>query len=239
MEMILWHCSKIAFFILIISIILTNPARATEYRAIDLTPNGFTGATVNGAGGGRQVGYINTVNGNHAVIWNGSANGYTDLNPAGYNVKSEAYGISGKQQVGVAWGTTASQYAHAFLWNGSASGGIDLNPSSGYYSSLAYGTNGTQQVGIASSSTSYQPHAMLWSGTAASSVDLNPSGFTYSYGYSIGGTQQAGYGVKDGSFYALLWNGSSDSYTTLNPDGFDFAIAYGTNGTQQVGYGGV
>ncbi len=93
--------------------------------------------------GSQQVGWgedVSTGEKWHALLWNGSATGYIDLNPSGYH-RSKALDTSGSQQVGFGHATRDS-YAHALLWNGTASSFVDLAPS-GFYDSQALSTDGT------------------------------------------------------------------------------------------------
>jgi hypothetical protein len=219
-----------------------------SYKAIDLTPSGFTQSLACWTNGTQQVGYGSgpaTGYNAHALLWNGSADSNVDLNPSGFT-QSWAYGTSGTQQVGYGWSTVTGSN-HALLWKGTAASCVDLNPS-GFGDCYAYGISGTQQVGYGSGSAtggSANTHALLWSGSAASCVDLNPSGFSWSEAYGTSGTQQVGGGggpaATGGLGYqnehALLWNGTAASYVDLNPSGFDYSEARGTSGWQQVGYG--
>jgi hypothetical protein len=128
----------------------------------------------------------------HALLLNGSAQHYVDLNPSGFTI-SYARGISDTQQVGGGYGTATGNNTHALLWNGSAQTYVDLNPS-GFTYSLATGINGTQQVGYGSSTGGYY-HALVWNGSAEKYVDLHPSGFAHTYAFAISGTQQVGTGI--------------------------------------------
>jgi hypothetical protein len=210
---------------------------------IDLNPSGFAYSEAHGISGTQQVGFGNgAATGsyadgefyNHALLWNGSAASYVDLNPSGFNW-SYALGTSGTQQVGGGYGSATGGNYHALLWNGSADSFIDLNPS-GFAYSEALGISGTQQVGWGNG------HALLWNGSAASYVDLNPSGFDESLALGINGTQQVGWGYGpatggEDDHAALLWSGTAASCVDLNPGGFIGSEAWGTNGTQQVGWG--
>src|SRR4051812_20391499 len=69
------------------------------------------------------------------------------LNPAGY-VGSQAEGVSGAQQVGLAENSTG--ITSAFLWSGSAASAVNLNPTNlpGITNSNIYGIGGNQQAGV-------------------------------------------------------------------------------------------
>src|SRR5262245_61405655 len=60
-----------------------------------------------------------------------------DLHPSGFT-SSEAFGVSGGQQVGVGAGPATGGQIHALLWTGSAASVVDLHPS-GFTSSEAAG----------------------------------------------------------------------------------------------------
>ncbi|MGA2070720.1 MAG: PEP-CTERM sorting domain-containing protein [Sedimentisphaerales bacterium] len=242
---------KKAFFsVAVLALLLTSQAWGITYTAIDLTPGGglFDSSYGRGISGTQQVGNGGGLafpnHGTHALLWNGSAASYVDLNPSGFSSGfsvSYARGISGTQQVGDGHGpaTGAGSPEHALLWNGSAASYVDLNPS-GFLSSHAYGTNGTYQVGNGQGPAGgyNNEHALLWNGSAASCVDLNPGGFSASYGRGISGSQQVGYGTAaNGNTHALLWTGTPESYVDLNPGGFTTSYAYGINGAYQAGYG--
>jgi len=234
----------------VLALLLTSHAWGVSYTAIDLTPGDwrFDSSYGRGISGTQQVGNGGGLNfpnsGTHALLWNGSANSYVDLNPSGFNSGfsvSYARAICGTQQVGDGHGpsTGTGSPEHALLWTGTAASYVDLNPT-GFTSSYAYGTNGTYQVGYGTGpATGYNIyHALLWNGSAASCVDLNPGGFSQSYARGISGSQQAGYGTAaNGNTHALLWEGTAASSVDLNPDGFTTSYAYGISGTQQVGYG--
>ena len=132
------------------------------------------------AAGGQVIGYATTTDGyHHATLWDGNGTP-TDLNPDGGYTGSTAYGISGGQQVGTAYGPATQGVYHAFLWNGTKDG-IDLNPASGVDATRAYAVGDGQQVGYGiGPATGNGIHAFLWNGTNAA-IDLNPgSGISHS-----------------------------------------------------------
>ena len=211
-------------------IFFSSYAMGVTYKAIGLS-GGFNESQALGNSGTQQVGYgQGSVTGNqpHAMLWNGSANSYIDLNPSGFS-SSWALGTNGSQQVG-----NAGQ--HAILWNGSANDYIDLNPK-GFYQTEARGICGTQQVGTGLTSTLSPIYALLWNGSATDYIVLNPSGYLAAEAYGMSGTQQVGYGYTGNRDHALLWNGSATDYVDLNPDWLQDSEAHGTNGVQQVGKG--
>ena len=125
---------------------------------------------------------------------------------------SEAYGVSGNQQVGFGTLNTTGRPAQALLWSGTAASAVNLNPA-GYTDSEAYGTNGSEQVGEAGGF--FGPQAFLWSGTAASAVNLQsllPTAFwTTLQAYSIdaaGNIYGTAYGTLAGvsESFAVEWS---------------------------------
>jgi len=233
---------SLAFFLALSLPIL--PAEAATYTIVDLTLESLTGANLNGAADGQQVGVGSNdllPGGYHAILWTGTVASAVDLNPDGYEA-SCAYGIGGGQQVGYAYGEATDGFNHAALWTGTAASYIDLSPE-GYVMSEAYGAAGGQQVGyVIQSIETPNTEAALWTGTAESFLSLNPDGFISSAALGTCGTQQVGYGASEdlsGSFadHALLWSGTAASVVDLNPDGFGGSYARATNGTQQGGSG--
>lgn len=88
------------------------------------------------------------------------------LHPAGAE-QSQAFGVSGTQQVG--WATVGG-VQRASLWSGSAASWVDLHPA-GATASISFGATGTQQSGRATFNATLR--AGVWSGTAASWEDLS------------------------------------------------------------------
>jgi hypothetical protein len=231
----------------------TSPVLWTDTgNFVDLSPTDtsiYFGGAALGTDGAQQVGDVmNTTNdGDHAVLWNGTASSMVDLNPNGMN-ESVAYNTNGTQQVGA--GQNSSAGYQAFLWNGTAASAVDLNPTvlTGISTSVAYGTDGTQQVGYGAGTRTggaSNDHAMLWTGTAASAVDLNPTdlkGFSFSTAYAISGNQEVGlaYGSATNNIsQAMLWNGTAASAVDLSPTdqgSIGISEALDTNGTDQVGW---
>jgi len=186
---------------ILISAALTGPARAISST--------------------QQVGYGSYLasGGNyHALLWNGSAASYIDLNPSGFDW-SFAQGINATQQVGSGRAPGAG-FDQALLWSGSAASYVDLNPS-GCYASSANSTNGTQQVGSGyGEATGDCDHALLWNGSADSFVDLHQflsSDFISSQAFGIAGNGNiVGY-ARDSSGYnhAILWEPVPEPATLL------------------------
>jgi hypothetical protein len=152
---------------------------------------------------------------------------------------ASAYGASGGQQAGRAYGSTFGGDGHAALWFGSSSSFTDLNPI-GFSKSQVEAIAGGQEAGYGSgTATGGGTHALLWSGSANSVVDLNPTSLAETYIYSqaegIGGGQQVGFGQGGSSTHALLWFGTAASAVDLNPASATDSEAFATSGVHQVG----
>jgi hypothetical protein len=95
----------------------------------------------------------------HALLWTGSADSVVDLNPSGFTA-SEAYGVSGGQQVGV--GTIGGQ-EHALLWMGSADSVVDLHTflPPQFTSSIAHGIDADGNIVGYASGPDGNNHAFL------------------------------------------------------------------------------
>jgi len=228
----------------------TAAAPLRHYTMIDLTPTGAATATAVGLSGAQQFGNAafpsNVTPGtteNHAVLWSGDANGFTDLGVG------TAYGSGGGQQVGY------TSFSHAALWSGTPESFVDLNPDL-WNTSVAMGVGGGLQVGTANRQqvcgekkgacngtyTVVQP--FLWSGSAASAVNLTPFNLGYGGGQAYGtdGVQQVGVGMQQVGFgaysqpFAVLWTGTADSAVSLNPSNSTESAAYAVAGGQQAGY---
>lgn len=193
----------------------------TAASAVDLHPQGFVSSIAYDLSGNQQVGYgyyygpIGEPYSHriHALLWNGTADSYVDLNPSGF-FSSRATGTNGAQQSG--WGNleATSSVSHALLWSGSAAGAVDLHPS-GFTSSMAFGIGGTQQVGSGSLANN-SSHALLWNGSAASAVDLSDGLYKFSTAYDTNGMQQVGNGsITGGDSHAVVWSGTADSAVDL------------------------
>jgi hypothetical protein len=227
-------------------------AAPIQYTMIDLTPTGAKTASARGIAGTQQVGTVGLpttavpAGVSHAVLWNGSANGFVDLGIGSANALGDG------QQVG-------SANNHAALWTGTAQSLVDLNPAA-WTQSEATGVAGGQQVGFATRNvlcgaqkgrcggnggTRIEIRPFLWFGSASSAVDLTPFGLGYQAGHVLGtdGVRQVGYGQQalgvnafSGTF-AVVWTGTADSAVDLNPPGSIQSQANAVAGGQQVGSG--
>jgi hypothetical protein len=171
--------------------------------------------------GVQQVGYFN----GQASLWSGTAASRVSLHPAASMYSSEAFGISGSQQVGaVELESLGALEWNASLWSGTAASWVNLHPASATYS-FAYGVSGGQQVG------EVDGLASLWTGTAASWVNLHPAGFERSVANATDGIFQVGYAVTAlGRSHASLWNGTAASWVDLNaflPSNYTASVAHG------------
>ena len=211
-------------------------ARATVYTAIDLTPSGYSAVIAQGVAGNVQVGAGTfTASGqDHALIWNGSASAFTDVNPATADA-STAWGISGNLTVGqIVNGTTP----HAGYWVGT--GAFQLLPEGGNGSSVAFGARGTTIAGTIG------VHAAVWTGSPASGYTLNdlhstmtPSGYVASLTNGTDGTVVAGAvfvpPTTDTGEHAAVWNLATSTFADLQVGGITDSIAQGAAGNQVVG----
>src|SRR5262245_52955229 len=76
------------------------PVHAISYTVTLLQPAGYGYSNAWGADGTSQVGYAtNSSSREHAILWNGTAESFVDLNPPGFET-SFIYGVSGDHQVG-------------------------------------------------------------------------------------------------------------------------------------------
>jgi len=99
----------------------------------------------------------------HALLWNGTAASYVDLNPSGFT-SSGANGTNGTQQVGGGSGSATGGQGHALLWNGSANSYVDLHQflPEGFANSGATGIDSYGNiVGCAYDNLGYN-RAILW-----------------------------------------------------------------------------
>jgi hypothetical protein len=120
----------------------------------------------------------------HALLWNGSAQDYIDLNP-GPGISSRVFAMAPGQQVGQAGLFGVNRAA---LWSGTAASYIDMHPPGNPGGSVLNGTTGSIQVGHSNIPGGGFPHAGVWAGTAASFIDLHqflPPGFGTSSATSI------------------------------------------------------
>lgn len=214
----------------------TSSAKAdTQWTVISLNPPGAqAGASLNGVGGGQQVGVVS----GNAALWSGTADSWVDL--GGW----QAFGIGGAQALGVGDGQQVGYvfrggFLNASLWTGTAESWVDLQPEGAQYS-VAFGVHGGQQVGVVGvpeeiGSPNAVQRASLWTGTAESWVDLTPAGGLASDAYGVNDGHQVGDAFVDGHWRASLWNGTAGSWVDLHPAGMWASMAYGVGGGQQVG----
>ncbi len=208
------------------------PALASaQYRAVILQPDGYAFSVGLASDQGYQAGYAGTLDQrfNHAIIWNGSAQNYVDLNPIGFESSTIA-GAAGGQQVGTGSGTGINP--HALLWRGTADSAIDLDPGV-LRSSEGVACDGTQQVGYITDFNINR--AALWSGTAASFVDLTPTGASDSTALAVDHGKQGGYARFGLYSHAAFWSGTAASFVDLQPRGFYQSAILGLHGNQAVG----
>jgi uncharacterized membrane protein len=147
----------------------------------------------------------------HALLWNGTADSVTDLNPPGFD-SSFAQGIWGTSQVG--YGVDDEGAGHALIWNGTAETAVSLN-SPGYGVPLVYSASAAGQVGFSGGpATGGRTHALFWKGTAESIVDLHPfvsllgAEYTGSAAYFIaddGSIVGSAFTDAHQRVYAVLW----------------------------------
>jgi hypothetical protein len=208
---------------------------------VDLNPNGYTGSAAYCTTGTEQGGYaivkssgggkVKTTPPAHAMLWAGSAAGYTDLNPPN-TAESRLWGCTAGQQVGFIMPVSPG-FTHAALWSGTSASAVDLQPQTGFVSSIAFSTAGGQQAGygVTVPTAGGAGHALLWFGSAGSVNDLHPAGYTFSVAYATNGVQQVGE-ADDSALprhkHAVVWSGSAGTVIDLNqflPAGYTDAQA--------------
>ncbi len=215
----------------------------TNFRPIDLHPEGFTTSIINGRDGTLSVGSARLdTQPQVALLWRGTT---AEALPVPFDFASaQAAAIDGLQVVGSANETDAERgfgAAHPLLWDLATGEVTDL----GHAATLT-GVGGGTQVGWQDGSRG--SNALLWHGTANSSVDLHVAGMDSSMACDTDGTIQVGYtGIdvrvrnegrpRDIRFYSAgYWTGTADSFTYLSsPYRHSFALALA--GDTIVGYG--
>lgn len=187
-----------------------------QWRVVLLEPPGVYSSSVAAAGRAYQAGYLD-LPGVLPVLWEGSAESFIDLTPAGWG-GGQAYGADNYFQVGQVLGLNASAAA---LWSGTADSFINLSPGGVYLGGRADAVCGGQQVGSVNHGPSNNKHACLWHGSAASFVDLHPpTGVRWSEALATDGTLQGGYGLfEPGWSQAILWHGTAESFVNMSPPG--------------------
>jgi hypothetical protein len=221
-----------------------NPSSIT-----DLNPVGFISSYAEASVGLQQIGYgypaavagdpTRTGDQPHALIWNGSAASFFDLNPTGF-LFSYALGGSSSHQVG--YGEDTHFNLHALAWSGSASSFVDIHPTSNaFYDSRAVTISGNSAGGYGTSLTYYQ-HAILWTAlNGASAIDVNPAAYAFTQITAMNGSSEVGYGglLNDisGNTHALLWNSTGTGYVDLNaylPSNYVSAAAEGIDSAGNI-----
>ena len=101
----------------------------------------------------------------HALLWNGTADSFIDLHPAGFE-RSIAYAVAGNLQVGSANGAATGGMNQARLWHGSADSIVDLhqfvvaaNPA--FVSSFARAIAADGSI-VGEANDGVNPYAILW-----------------------------------------------------------------------------
>lgn len=196
---------------------------AAQWSVVPLQPEGFMWSKVYAVTPTHQYGQglLESVGTTQAMVWAGSAAGWSSLSPTS-TTSAAVYGVSGNQQVGVVNG-------HAGLWSGTPGSFVDLN-APGWYASSAAGTNGQDQAGAFWTTQLGPSHAVLWHGSAGSWVDLNPVGAYDSGAGPMAAGQQGGSVEFNGPNgitppRAGLWSGTAASFVNLHP-GPDFLYSY-------------
>jgi hypothetical protein len=152
----------------------------------------------------------------------------TLLDDEGPQSDSQAFAVSGTQQVGVANG-------YAAIWSGTA-GSRQTIQGPGFSASQFNAVSAGEQVGWVRAGLNLR--AGRWSGTTASFVDLHPTGAIESVALATNGSQQAGWAFVIGSgTRAALWNGTAASWIDLSPaNAGNECKVLGMSDSQQVGY---
>ncbi|MGN6727161.1 MAG: PEP-CTERM sorting domain-containing protein, partial [Tepidisphaeraceae bacterium] len=146
----------------------------------DLNPSGFSDSEAFKTRNGQEVGIARATGASHpsAMLWNGTADSFVNLNPAGF-VTSTALDTDGVRQVG--GGSTVEPIdprvgitpSVALLWNGSPDNYMNLGallPSS-FVQSYAISIEGDQVYGLATD-TDGNFHAIVWSVPEPASLAL-------------------------------------------------------------------
>lgn len=201
---------------------------------VDLHPDGSAFSEALDAGGMQQVGNAGVIEAGgsvrqHASLWEGSADSWVDLHPAGFEV-SFATGVDAGTQVGWVQDSiiaSPAQRIEASIWSGSATSWRSVHPP-GSAGSSAWSVYGDFQVGVAE--VSGENHAALWNGSAGTWVDLHPNGAAMSWAKSVWGRKQAGWVITGGRQVAACWSGGPTSFVNLHaslPGGYASSQATG------------
>ncbi len=110
--------ANVLFAIAIFVVLLTDLTSGANYKVIDLNPDGISDSLAYGTNGTQQVGSVggSGYSGEHAFLWNGSAESYVDLSkflPADATI-SEARGIDSYGNI-VGW-MYESGHFHTVVW---------------------------------------------------------------------------------------------------------------------------
>ncbi|HYE62181.1 MAG TPA: hypothetical protein VD997_09305 [Phycisphaerales bacterium] len=190
-------------------------------------------SVASGVSSGGQVGLSTGIPSDAAVLWNGSAQSWVNLNPSGAG-RSKANAAFGSQQAGSA---NYGGWDRATIWHGTAASAQDIHP---VWASLSevMATSGVQQAGYALVPSTGRYHATVWSGSSASAVDLHPGPLNEaSFAWGVAGGQQVGSTTNfNGNLrQAALWSGTAGSYINLTPSSY-YSEALAVEGGIQVGY---
>jgi hypothetical protein len=218
------------------------------WEVIILHPAGdYTSSSASGVSGTRQVGcVVSNAGDRHASLWNGTAESWVDLHPAGA-LSSGASGIGDGQVVG-----EVDSRAGLWTWTGESWGWVDLHPfDPAWTRSGASGVSDGQQVGFVERDGRFVDpynlcpynicvgHASLWGGTPESRVDLHPSGWTVSstdaaWPMPLGYTGSRAYAVSGGQQVGFVEKHEldSDPYTAWH-QWFDYCHASMWSGTSE------
>lgn len=169
------------------------------------------GATLQGVGGGAQVGYDFSDDGwFRAALWRGTPESKVVLHPAGATY-SQAFGTDGASQVGY---TVIHEGSRPALWRGSAASWVDLSPTADSVG-MALATVAGFQVGQVYLTAAGTGGAAFWNGTPESYEDLDallPTGWSPANSWATsawidGDTLYVGgYGFGPTGEAAVLWS---------------------------------
>jgi probable HAF family extracellular repeat protein len=152
-----------------------SPYTITDAPTVNLgdPPGGFYSHAnaINDAG--QIVGFANTANGEHAMLWNATGSPVVDLGVLAGGTSSRANGINQLGDV-VGFSTIAGGARHAFLLR--AQHMQDLGTLPGGHESVALGVNDAGHVVGWSDNASYEAHAVFWANGAV--LDLGQTGAT-------------------------------------------------------------
>lgn len=196
----------------------------------NLHTKAFDSTRLHASDGTRQVG-SGTRKGSRlpqALVWRGTADSVTVLEPPESGASATARGIDGEIIVGD-W--EGDRPAHACMWRGTTV--IDLHPADEtLYGSECIDVSGDVQVGGALTRKNVQ-RAFLWRGSAASVVDLTPHDAKGALARACAGDVQVGWRSVDAEHnitQAILWKGSAAETVDLHalvPTPYNVTMALG------------